>query len=127
VWIIQSDFSNLIHRLNEEIEFFADTAADAAKKVGVAITDFIDSATVFARLGYNTLDLSTPNYDDNVLIITAGNDKPIKVVYEGDPIVLMGDPMSNADFTKDICDVNNEGESFLNDFLKSFKITERNV
>ncbi|MBP5463318.1 MAG: hypothetical protein J6Y20_14525, partial [Lachnospiraceae bacterium] len=37
--------------------------------------------------------------DDDVLTIIAGDDKPIKVVYEGDPIVLMGDPMSNADLT----------------------------
>lgn len=39
--------------------------------------------------------------DDNVLTIIAGDDKPIKVVYEGSPIVLMGDPMSNADFTQE--------------------------
>lgn len=39
--------------------------------------------------------------DDDVLTIIAGDDKPIKVVYEGDPIVLMGDPMTNADFTQD--------------------------
>ena len=39
--------------------------------------------------------------DDDVLTIIAGDDKPIKVVYEGDPIVLMGDPMSNADFTQE--------------------------
>jgi len=39
--------------------------------------------------------------DDDVLTIVAGDDKPIKVVYEGDPIVLMGDPMSNADFTQE--------------------------
>lgn len=39
--------------------------------------------------------------DDSVLTIIAGDDKPIKVVYEGDPIVLMGDPMSNADFTQE--------------------------
>lgn len=39
--------------------------------------------------------------DDNVLTIVAGDDKPIKVVYEGDPIVLMGDPMTNADFTQE--------------------------
>lgn len=39
--------------------------------------------------------------DDNVLTIIAGDDKPIKVVYEGNPIVLMGDPMSNADFTQE--------------------------
>ncbi len=39
--------------------------------------------------------------DDNVLTIIAGDDKPIKVVYEGNPIVLMGDPMTNADFTQE--------------------------
>ena len=39
--------------------------------------------------------------DDDVLTIIAGDDKPIKVVYEGDPIVLMGDPMQNADFTQE--------------------------
>lgn len=39
--------------------------------------------------------------DDNFLTIIAGDDKPIKVVYEGNPIVLMGDPMSNADFTQE--------------------------
>lgn len=39
--------------------------------------------------------------DDNMLTIIAGDDKPIKVVYEGDPIVLMGDPMDNADFTQE--------------------------
>lgn len=40
--------------------------------------------------------------DDNMLTIIAGDDKPIKVVYEGDPIVLMGDPMDNADFTQEL-------------------------
>lgn len=39
--------------------------------------------------------------DDDTITIIAGDDKPIKVVYEGDPIVLMGDPMSNADFTQE--------------------------
>lgn len=39
--------------------------------------------------------------DDDVLTIIAGDDKPIKVVYEGSPIVLMGDPMTNADFTQE--------------------------
>lgn len=37
--------------------------------------------------------------DDDVLTIVAGDDKPIKVVYEGDPIVLMGNPLENADLT----------------------------
>lgn len=39
--------------------------------------------------------------EDDVLTIIAGDDKPIKVVYEGSPIVMMGDPTSNADFTQE--------------------------
>ena len=39
--------------------------------------------------------------EDDVLTIIAGDDKPIKIVYEGSPIVMMGDPMSNADFTQE--------------------------
>ncbi len=39
--------------------------------------------------------------DDNMITIVAGDDKPLKVVYEGDPIVLMGDPLDNADFTQE--------------------------
>lgn len=37
--------------------------------------------------------------DDNMLTIIAGNDRPLKVVYEGNPIVLMGNPLDNGDFT----------------------------
>lgn len=40
-------------------------------------------------------------FDDDVITVVAGTDKPIKFVYEGDPIILMGDPMSNADFTQE--------------------------
>ena len=39
--------------------------------------------------------------EDDVITIIAGDDKPIKIVYEGSPIMLMGDPMSNADFTQE--------------------------
>ena len=39
--------------------------------------------------------------DDDIITVIAGDEKPIKVVYEGNPIVLMGDPMSNADFTQE--------------------------
>lgn len=39
--------------------------------------------------------------DDNILTIIAGDDKPIKCVYEGDPIVLMGDPLSKGDLTQE--------------------------
>lgn len=39
--------------------------------------------------------------DDDVITIIAGDDKPIKCVYEGESIVLMGDPTTNADFTQE--------------------------
>lgn len=38
---------------------------------------------------------------DDVLTIMAGDDKPIKCVYEGDPIVIMGDPLTNGDLTQE--------------------------
>ena len=60
---------------------------------------------------YGTLVVVTPQrhkvgstefvMDDDVITIIAGDDKPIKVVYEGESIMLMGDPMSNADFTQE--------------------------
>lgn len=37
--------------------------------------------------------------DDNMLAIIAGDEKPIKMVVEGDATMLMGDPMANADLT----------------------------
>lgn len=39
--------------------------------------------------------------DDDMLTIVAGDTKPIKVVNEGNPIMLMGDPMSNGDMTQE--------------------------
>lgn len=38
-------------------------------------------------------------FDDKKLTIVAGDDKPIKVVIEGDPIAHTRDPFSNADLT----------------------------
>lgn len=40
-------------------------------------------------------------FNDKVLTIIAGDDKPIKFVYEGDPLVLMGNPLDNADLTQE--------------------------
>lgn len=37
--------------------------------------------------------------DDNMLTIIAGDDKPIKVVYEGDPLVFVREPKDNMDLT----------------------------
>lgn len=45
---------------------------------------------------------TTFQFDDDVVTIIAGDDKFIKFVYEGDPIVLMGDPTKNADFTQEL-------------------------
>ncbi len=39
--------------------------------------------------------------DDDVLTIIAGDDKPIKCVYEGNPIVIMGNPLDNGDLTQE--------------------------
>lgn len=38
---------------------------------------------------------------DNVLTIVAGDDKPIKCVYEGQPTIILGDASKNADLTQD--------------------------
>ena len=38
---------------------------------------------------------------DDILTIVAGDDRPIKVVREGNPLVLMGDHMQNGDLTQE--------------------------
>jgi len=43
---------------NDEMQKFGDTAAKAAQRVGASISDFVSSATVFARLGYDTNESS---------------------------------------------------------------------
>ena len=47
--------------------------------------------------------IGTTNFilDDNVITVVAGEEKPIKVVYEGDPLMIMGDPLKNADLTQE--------------------------
>lgn len=40
-------------------------------------------------------------FDDDVLTIIAGEEKPIKCVYEGQSTILLGDPTKNKDFTQD--------------------------
>lgn len=36
---------------------------------------------------------------DNVFTVIAGGDKPVKVVYEGEPMMIQSDPLSNGDLT----------------------------
>lgn len=38
--------------------------------------------------------------DDNVITILASGEKPIKCVYEGDPLVVMPDPLTQGDLTQ---------------------------
>lgn len=40
-------------------------------------------------------------FDDDVLTFVAGDARPIKVVYEGDPLMIMGDPLHNMDLTQE--------------------------
>lgn len=40
-------------------------------------------------------------FPDNTLTVIAGDDKPIKCVYEGQPTVILGDLTKNADLTQD--------------------------
>ena len=40
-------------------------------------------------------------YKDNEYLIVAGPNKPVKLVYEGDPLVILGNPINNADLTQD--------------------------
>lgn len=41
-------------------------------------------------------------FDDNILSVVATDDKPIKVVYEGNPIVIMGNPIDRMDLTQEL-------------------------
>ena len=40
-------------------------------------------------------------FDDKVITIIAGDDKLIKCVHEGDPTIILGNPINNADLTQD--------------------------
>lgn len=40
--------------------------------------------------------------DDNTITVIAGDEKPIKFVYEGEPLVIMGDPLKNQDMTQEL-------------------------
>lgn len=79
---IQSDgYKDDLYNMGYAGKFFGTPVVVTPQRHKVGTTDFV--------------------MDDDVLTIIAGDDKPIKVVYEGNPIVLMGDPMSNADFTQE--------------------------
>lgn len=79
---IQADsFKEEMHNMGYCGKFFGTPVVAAPQRHKVGSTEFV--------------------MDDDVITIIAGDDKPIKVVYEGNPIVLMGDPMTNADLTQE--------------------------
>ena len=51
---------------------FGDTAADAAKRIGSSVTDFVSSATTFARLGYS-LNESSKLAEYTAMLQNVGN------------------------------------------------------
>lgn len=56
------------------------------------------------KVGFNgTVSANDDGFvmDDKLITVIAGDEKPIKVVYEGDPLVIMGDPMNNMDLTQE--------------------------
>ena len=55
------------------------------------------SSTLLSRRRYRSIIAVSKD----MLTIIAGDDKPIKCVYEGDPIVIMGEPTANGDLTQE--------------------------
>lgn len=56
---------------------------------------------VIAMPQRHKMGTTTFAFPDNMVTIVAGDEKPIKVVRRGEPIVLLGDPMTNADLTQE--------------------------
>lgn len=57
---------------------------------------------VFAVPNRHVVGTTTFVLPDDVITIVAGDMKPIKFVYEGEPLVIMGDPLQNADLTQEL-------------------------
>lgn len=84
-------------------------APDVAAQCDAAKEDLYK--TGFYGTFYGTPVVAVPNrhkvgstefvMDDSTITIIAGDEKPIKFVYEGDPLVIMGDPLKNMDLTQE--------------------------
>lgn len=76
-----NDAKNELHAMGYYGTFFGSPCVAVPQRHKIGTTDFIMS--------------------DNVIHVIAGDDKPIKVVHEGDPIVRMIDAWDNADLTQE--------------------------
>ena len=87
-----------LRNLKESI--MSDGAKDEFHNMGYAGTFF--GTPVVAIPQRHQVGSTNFVFQDDVLTIVAGDDKPIKFVYEGDPLVIMGDPKTNADLTQEL-------------------------
>lgn len=86
-----------LRQLKESIQ--SDGAKEEFHNMGYAGTFF--GTPVVALPQRHKIGTTDFVFDDKVLHIIAGDDKPIKFVYEGDPIILPGNPANNADLTQE--------------------------
>lgn len=87
-----------IRQLKESIQ--SDSAKEEIHKLGVYGTFFGTPVVVLPQR--HKTGTKTFVFDDNVLHIIAGDDKFIKFVWEGDSLILPGDPTRNADLTQEL-------------------------
>lgn len=86
-----------LRNLKESI--MSDGAKDEFHNMGYAGTFF--GTPVVAIPQRHQVGSTNFVFQDDVLTIVAGSDRPIKFIYEGDPLVIMGDPKTNADLTQE--------------------------
>ena len=87
-----------VRQLKESIQ--SDSAKEELHKLGVYGTFFGTPVVVLPQR--HKTGTKTFVFEDNVLHIIAGDDKFIKFVWEGDSLILPGDPTRNADLTQEL-------------------------
>lgn len=87
-----------LRKLKESVQ--SDGAKEELHNYGYYGTFF--GTPCFAVPQRHQVGTTTFQFADDVLTIVAGDDRMIKFVYEGNPIILMGDPTTNADFTQEL-------------------------
>lgn len=87
-----------VRQLKESIQ--SDSAKEELHRLGVYGTFFGTPVVVLPQR--HKTGTKTFVFEDNVLHIIAGDDKFIKFVWEGDSLILPGDPTRNADLTQEL-------------------------
>ena len=87
-----------VRQLKESIQ--SDSAKEELHKLGVYGTFFGTPVVVLPQR--HKTGTKTFVFEDNVLHIIAGDDKFIKFVWEGNSLILPGDPTRNADLTQEL-------------------------